>query len=230
MTTSPTCRQDAAKLCDPGCSGETSGVCGASGLTTLAHARERFLQEAIVGTCNTGRYQCAYWSWGSGPPIVFIHGLSDRAASFLVPASLLTQQFRCIAYELPEGGADKAKLRLYSHADLVADTGALLDHLQIERAYLYGSSFGSTIALEALRQQPRRYPRAILQGGFARRPLHLLERLLASSLRFWPGRMRHLPLRRQLLCAHRIGPLTQRSDLWEHFMDCAGTQGAWEGG
>jgi pimeloyl-ACP methyl ester carboxylesterase len=153
---------------------------------------------------------------------VFIHGLADRSASFLLPAFLLSKQFRCIGYELPEGGGDGARIRRYSHADLVGDLGALLDSLKIDRAYLFGSSFGSTIALEALRGDPRRYPRALLQGGFARRPLLFGEHLLASALRFCPGRLRHLPLRRRGMYRHSKGPLAERTDLWEYFLDCAG--------
>ena len=43
----------------------------------------------------------------------------------------------------------------------------LIDHLNIGRAFLVGISFGSTVILAALRREPRRFPRAAVQGAFA---------------------------------------------------------------
>src|SRR4051794_20758103 len=51
---------------------------------TLAEARRRFEQEATRGTCDTGRYRASFFSWGSGPPILFVPGLSERADIFLM--------------------------------------------------------------------------------------------------------------------------------------------------
>ena len=42
----------------------------------------------------------------------------------------LRRQFRCVGYELPEGGPDGARLSRYQHADLVSDLFALLDPLR----------------------------------------------------------------------------------------------------
>ena len=44
---------------------------------------------------------------------------------------------------------------MYTHADLVCDVWTLLDHLGIQQSYVFGSSFGATIALAALREKPR---------------------------------------------------------------------------
>ena len=69
-------------------------------------------------------------------------------------AALLADQFRCVAYDLPAGNGDSACLRKYTHADLVADSFAILDHAGAGQAYVLGSSFGSTIALAAMRAMP----------------------------------------------------------------------------
>src|SRR5262249_3389833 len=107
--------------------------------------------------------------------------------------------FRCIAYRLPAGGGDGAKLGRYTHDDLVADLFAVADHCRLGKATLLGASFGSTIALKAMAAQAERFPKGMLQGGFARRPIAPAELLLARMARYWPGRLRHLPFREALL-------------------------------
>jgi pimeloyl-ACP methyl ester carboxylesterase len=200
---------------------------GSTTITTeplvLEEVLRRFEAEAEHGVCHTGRYRCSYYAWGSGPPLVFIHGLADAARSFILPIARLAEQFRCIAYELPSGLGDGARLTQYGHAELVEDLFALLDHLGVRQSYLLGSSFGSTITLAALKARPERVPRAILQGGFARRPLALLEGLLARTALYWPGRMGHLPLRDTVLRLHHHAAFAARSpEVWRFFLDnCA---------
>ncbi len=65
----------------------------------LEEALERFRREARQGVCDTGRYRMPYYVWGEGPPLVFIHGVSDCAGAFLQPISRLSAHFRCIAYD-----------------------------------------------------------------------------------------------------------------------------------
>jgi pimeloyl-ACP methyl ester carboxylesterase len=188
-----------------------------------ADALRRFEAEAEFGVCDTGRYRCRYWTWGEGPPLVFIHGLSDQARAFALLGSLLAGHFRCIAYDLPSGRDDGARLRRYAHADLVEDLSAVLDRVAAQQAYVFGASFGSTIALAALRAQPERLPRAILQGGFAWRPLAPAEIWLARAACFWPGSMAHLPLRGALLRYGHYAPFADRpAEFWRFFTTSCG--------
>jgi pimeloyl-ACP methyl ester carboxylesterase len=191
--------------------------------TIPSQALDQLAREAQRGCCDTGRYRCPYYVWGEGPPLVFIPGLCDDSLSFLLEIALLSRQFECIAYDLPCGAGDCARLARYRHADYVADLFALLDHLQLERAYLFGSSFGSTIALAALHQQPQRLPRAIVQGGFACRRLAWAEVALASWARWWHGPMRRLPLRRKILHQSHHRPFAHRPpEVWEFFLQRCG--------
>ncbi len=189
----------------------------------LSECRERFEREAVRGECATGRYRCSYFTWGQGPPLLWIHGLCDEAGSFLLPIALLSRHFRCIAYDLPAGGNDGANLAGYQLADYVADIHALLDHLKVNTCYLLGSSFGSTITLAALQANPIRFPRGILQGGFAHRPLAWAEVLLARLSLHWPGTLAHLPLRKSILYHSHHPPFSLRSpDFWDFFMEQSG--------
>lgn len=155
-------------------------------------------REAEVGELDFDRYRCRYFVWGRGQPLLFVHGLSEQARSFVPLIAHLTNTFRCIAYELPNGDGDGARFDHLHHCNLVADAISLLDHLNIGQACLYGASFGGLVVLGALRAQPRRFLRAAIQSGFAHRRLAPAERIVASLARYWPGRMADLPLRNWL--------------------------------
>jgi pimeloyl-ACP methyl ester carboxylesterase len=186
---------------------------------TLREALRRLEKEAAWGVCDTGRYRCPYYSWGQGPPLLLIPGLSDDALSFVMFAALLADHFRCIAYDLPNGRTDGARLRGYSHGDLVEDAFALLDHVGAPQSYVLGASFGSTIALAALARNPGRLPRGIVQGGFARRRLAFTEVLVASFARYWGGRHAGLPLREALLRRVHHRPFEGCDpEVWNYFV------------
>jgi pimeloyl-ACP methyl ester carboxylesterase len=183
----------------------------------------RFWRESAHGICRTGRYRMPYWSWGSGPPLVYIHGVADSRASFVLLAVRLSSQFRCIAYDLPNGFDDGARLWRYRHEDLVADLWALLDELGVERSYVLGSSFGSTVALSALAQRPLRLPRAVLQGPLVHRPLRRAECWLSWLARLLPGPTARIPRREKLLrLVHGKPFVGQPEEVWRAFVDWTG--------
>jgi pimeloyl-ACP methyl ester carboxylesterase len=189
----------------------------------LAETLARFEREAVRGTCGTSRYRMPYYVWGEGPPLLFVHGAGDSSRSFLRPIARLSAHFRCIAYDFPSGRRDGARLRRYSHDDLVADVWALLDHLGLRQSYILGSSFGSTVVLKAMHARPERLPRGIVQGGFAHRPLRRAEWLLAYWGRFLPGSMAGVPLREKVLLQTTGSAFKEMfPDVWDHFLDNSG--------
>jgi pimeloyl-ACP methyl ester carboxylesterase len=180
----------------------------------------RFQEEGVPGICDTGRYRCRYYAWGTGPPLVFIPGLMDDSLSFVLPIARLSEHFRCIAYDLPIGRDDGARLRRYRHADLVEDLFGLMDHLELRDCTLFGSSFGATIALAALHARPARFPGAILQGGFARRPLAWAEVALARCAVSWPWPMHRLPFRLKLVgLSHQVAFANREQAVWDYFLE-----------
>jgi pimeloyl-ACP methyl ester carboxylesterase len=202
-----------------------SPACSSADFPTvsLEEAAARFQREARRGVCDTGRYRARYYTWGDGPPLLFIPGLCDDSLSFLLLISLLSRDFRCIAYDLPEGGVDGARLGKYSHEHLAADVIALLDHLDIGECDLYAACLGSTIGLTALHRYPDRLPRAVLQAGFAYRYITPPEVLLAWFGTHWPGRMHGLPLheatQRYIHCPFFAG---RAPNIWEFFLSRSG--------
>jgi pimeloyl-ACP methyl ester carboxylesterase len=209
--------------CQPACNLPCAATCPAHppAPLLLADALARFEREAVRGTCDTGRYRMPYYTWGSGPPLLFIHGVSDSGRSFVPPIARLSAHFRCIAYDLPDGHADGARLGRYRHDDLIDDVWALLDHLGIARAYALGASFGSTIALRAARARPERLPRVILQGGLTHRRLRRAELLLAWLGRYLPGCMARVPLYEKVLrLVNQPAFAARPPEAWQYYLDC----------
>lgn len=208
------------------CPGSSPSAClssPAQGAIRLDEALVRFEREALSGICDTGRYRMPYFSWGKGPPLVFIHGVSDISRSFILVMSRLAAHFRCIGYNLPSGQGDGAELSRYRHEHLIADLWALLDKLGLERAYVYGSSFGSTIALRAMRDRPARIPRAIVQGGLARRRLRWMERLITWMFRRLPGPTSKIPRRERLLeLVHKAAFASREPEVWRAYVNWTG--------
>jgi pimeloyl-ACP methyl ester carboxylesterase len=187
------------------------------------HVLTLFDREARLGVGSTPRDRLRFWEWGQGTAVVFVHGVSDISRSFVPVAARLRHRYRCVGYDLPLGQGDGARLWAYQHHHLVADLWVLLDHLGLERACVVGSSFGSTIALAALRQRPDRLVRGVLQGGLAHRPLKPVERFLAWLLQAVPGPTSWLPRRERMLeVVHRPAFEGLPEEVWQAFVDCTG--------
>lgn len=188
--------------------------------TTLARMRA----ESRPGVCMTPRYRMPFFVWGEpgGVPLVFIHGMNDLSRSFApVMAQLVDAGVRCVGYELPCGIGDGANLGMIRHPHFTADLLALLDHLGESTVDLFGSSFGSTIALRTAATHPERVRRVVLQGGFARRPLARWERGLSRLGRYWFAlKMGDLPGRERAMRQLEGGPFTTVTPAaWRFLMD-----------
>lgn len=190
----------------------------------LRQTLQRLDREAVRGTCDTSHYRCRYLTWGDGPPLLFVPGLSSDARSFALLMVLLRDRFRCIAYDLPTGQGDGARLDRYTHANLADDAVALLDHLNEPPGYLAGFSFGSTIALAALHARPERWTRAVHLGGFARRRLAPAEVLLARLARHWQAPMRVMPFAEALLRRSHFAAFAGcPPEIWPFFLERHGS-------
>jgi pimeloyl-ACP methyl ester carboxylesterase len=178
------------------------------GMLSLHEALCHFEREAVHGVCDPARHRLPYFSWGEGPPILFLHGVGATNRFFVPPISLLARQFRCVACELPPDPGD-----LF----------ALLDHLGLKRSYVYGSGFGAAVGLAAMHARPERLPRAILENGFDWQRLSWGECVLAGVGRLLPGPVRWLPGWRGVMRRRHFQPFAARTpEMWQFLLDQAG--------
>lgn len=95
---------------------------------------------------------------GDGPPLVLLHGLSATRRNVVQGSRHLAKRgYRLIAYDARGHGAS-APARSYGYPELVADLEAVLDHLELDRTALVGSSMGAATAMAFALEHPERVP------------------------------------------------------------------------
>lgn len=120
----------------------------------LGHARELDLPQGTI-VCHEA---------GSGPPLVFVHGLLVNANLWRKVVSKLAPDFRCVSLDLPLGshvrpmpaGADLSTPAL---ADLVADA---LEALGLDDVTLVGNDTGGAVCQLVVTRRPERVGRLVL--------------------------------------------------------------------
>jgi len=98
---------------------------------------------------NSSGVKLYYEEAGAGAPILFVHEMASDLRQWEPQLRYFSRQFRCIAYnargylpsDVPESDDD------YLYDRFVADVGAVLDHVGVERAYVVGWSMGAYAAL-----------------------------------------------------------------------------------
>jgi pimeloyl-ACP methyl ester carboxylesterase len=124
---------------------------------------------STVASGSVGTYaavnglQMYYEVHGSGRPLVLLHGgLLTIESSFAALIPELGQSHQVIAVELQGHGHTGDIDRAPTVPNLAGDVVALLDHLGIGSADLFGYSLGGLVALEAAIRHPERTGRLVL--------------------------------------------------------------------
>jgi pimeloyl-ACP methyl ester carboxylesterase len=160
----------------------------------------RYDEAAKVGHWAGPRHRMTYRELGDGPPLIWVPGIASTYRTYALVLNRLAERFRTIQFEYPgDAGDDGARLGRISHDDLTDDVFGLIEHLRLGRVFLVGLSFGGTVVFKALLREPRRFPRAVVQGTFARRRFTLAERLALFVGRRFPGKVSRLPFREKVL-------------------------------
>ena len=108
-------------------------------------------------TVDAGGTELNYVRSGAGEPLLLIQGMSATHLAWGQPfLSLLEQGFECIAFDNRGMGLSGPAQMPFGIADLAADSGALLDALELERVHVLGISMGGTIAQELALAHPER--------------------------------------------------------------------------
>src|ERR1700687_2801579 len=119
---------------------------------------------------RNGAVEIAYLDEGEGDPILLVHGFaSTKNVNWVYPAwvSELKKDGRRVIALDNRGHGDSAKLydpEAYHIGTMAGDVGALMDHLNIERADIMGYSLGSRMTAWLSLRQPQRLRSAIFGG------------------------------------------------------------------
>jgi len=119
---------------------------------------------------HNGAVEIAYLDEGEGDPILLVHGFaSSKNVNWVYPtwvSELKKNGRRVIALD-NRGHGDSSKLydaEQYHIGMMAGDVGALMDHLQIERADMMGYSLGGRMTAWLAQSQPQRLRSAIFGG------------------------------------------------------------------
>src|SRR4051812_16694655 len=93
---------------------------------------------------------------GSGPLVVFLHGIGGNATNWNAQLPAFAPHFACAAWDARGYGASDDYDGPLAFDDFVADVLRVLDHFGVARAHLIGLSMGGRIAMRAALLHPDR--------------------------------------------------------------------------
>lgn len=97
------------------------------------------------------------------PPLLMLHGIYDRAETWLDVTDGLARDFRLIIPDLRGHYQSDWPDEGYDLRDYAADAAGLLDALDIENAFVLGHSLGALITIVLTGQSPDRVRAAVLE-------------------------------------------------------------------
>ena len=95
-------------------------------------------------------------------PIVLLEGMGGDIPGWRRNIPTLAEELFVVAYDFRGNGRSDAPDEPMTIATFVEDTTALLDHLGLDSAHLYGQSFGGMVAQEIALSRPERVRTLIL--------------------------------------------------------------------
>lgn len=97
-----------------------------------------------------------YEAHGAGEPLLLIYGLAGRGNNWKFQIEALSSRFQLITFDNRGVGETDQPETAFSLGDVADDAAALLDHLGISSAYVFGISMGGMIAQEFALRHPDR--------------------------------------------------------------------------
>lgn len=139
-----------------------------------------------MDVAQTPRGSISFAQAGSGPALLLLHGIGSSAQSWRAAMTILSPQFRVIAWNAPGyGQSDHLEKEHPATDDYAQSLKALLDALDIETAHIVGHSLGALMAVRFARQFPEMVLSLQLAScalGHARYETGRREALLKSRL------------------------------------------------
>lgn len=178
---------------------------------------EMFREQSTVWHTETSAGRIVGRVWGEGPTLVMFNGLSGSHELFALCAFLLKPHCRCVLLDYPTG----RRVTWSRLTDSIAE--AIHEFSDSDGCHLFGTSFGSAIALETALRLESKVRGLTLHAAFAHLPLTVFERTAARMLRWIPGKAQSVPLWRSLQeRGHRLWFPPIDPTRWSFYLDNAG--------
>ena len=161
---------------------------------------------------STDGVRINFETFGDGPPLVLIHGLTGTWQSWEAQGYVeaLQSTYRLILIDLRgHGGSDKPHDRaVYQLAQQADDARAVLDALEIASAHVWALALGVRVAFHLAARYPDRVESLVLRGGHPYpstsddlQACHSIIATLREGMDAWITRIGATGIRRQLLQA-----------------------------
>jgi pimeloyl-ACP methyl ester carboxylesterase len=166
------------------------------GVNTMAESNREWRAESLgpAREVELAQGRLRYHSVGSGPVLVFIHGVLVNANLWRKVVARLSADFRCVSLDLPFGShlvpmPPAADLSPPAVAELVADAIAALE---LDDVTLVGNDTGGAIAQIVATRRPERIGRLVLTScdafdNFPPKSLRPLKPLLSNATLLGPA-------------------------------------------
>lgn len=125
-----------------------------------------------------------FTEFGSGPPLLLVHGLMVTGEMFQPVIEALAKKHRLIIPDLRGHGRSRGLPPPYTAAQLASDLSRLLDHLAVDSAAVLGYSQGGAIAQQLALDHPQRCNHLILACAYAFNMASFREKLEGHSVPF----------------------------------------------
>jgi len=113
--------------------------------------------------------ELAYQVFGSGTPLILLHGGFGSVEMFGPNVELLAARHRVIGVDLQSHGRSPAADRRMRFETMADDIAALMKELKLERAAVMGFSLGGAVGLRTAIQHPELVDRLILVSAVFKR-------------------------------------------------------------
>jgi pimeloyl-ACP methyl ester carboxylesterase len=151
---------------------------------------------------------------GKGTPLIFIHPPVLSSVNFKYQLDELSKYFTVIVFDIRGHGKSQFSKQALTYPLIVEDMKQLMNHLNVEKAFVCGYSTGGSIALEFLLTAPERSLGGILVGGISE-----VNTLWLKNLIFWGITLAKIGAISTLAFSISWSNSDTKSMFWELFKD-----------
>ncbi len=153
-----------------------------------------------------------YETYGSGRPVIMLHGWIESWGVWQPTMEALGQQYRCYALDFWGFGESGKKRDSYSVTDYMELVQQFMDVLGIHQAPIIGHSMGGTAGLGAAVRNPDRITRVCVIGSpIVGTSLSVFLKIAGEP---WAGSLAHMFLPGLKLAIHLATPAITRDPRW----------------